>query len=132
MLRVGLHHDGVMLKDHERAVFQHALLPEADVAQGASHLASGHVVVGDLDHGRDAAVVFWRLDRVLDAVVGVPVFPRHPGQVAAIGGPLGLLLGGRVAIDPDDVGLGDRLVIAVVEGLQGLSSGDGSGKSNSA
>ena len=66
-----------------------------------------------------------RLDRVLNAVVGVPVCPRHPRQIAAIGAPLRLLFRLGVARDADDVGSGDGLVVAVVEGFHELAFGDG-------
>ncbi len=103
VLRVGLHHDRVMLKDDQRLVVKNALFPQADVAERAGHLASGHVVVGHLDHSRDAAVRCRRLDGVLDSVVGVPVHPRHASQIAALGGSLCFDLGRFVAPDADDV-----------------------------
>jgi hypothetical protein len=76
MVGVGLHHHAVVLQNHQRLVVQHALLPEADVAKSTGYLATGHVVVGHFDHRGHTAVVRGRLDRVLDAVVGVPSIPH--------------------------------------------------------
>ena len=84
------------------------------MAQSAGHLSARQVVVGHLDHRWDAIMVARRLDRVLDAVVGVPVLPAHPRQIAAVGCSLGLLGRPLVVGDADDVGFGDGLVVAVV------------------
>jgi hypothetical protein len=97
------------------------------MAQSTGHLATGHVVVGHFDHRGHTAVVRWRLDRVLHPVVGVPVFPVHARQIAALGAALRLLHRHLVVRDADDVGFGDGLVVAVVEGFHGLASGDGGG-----
>ena len=74
---VGLHHHAVVFEHHQRAVVDHAFLPEADVAQGTGHLSTGQVVIRHLDHRGYTIVVCWWLDRVLHPVVGVPVFPVH-------------------------------------------------------
>jgi hypothetical protein len=46
-----------MLKHHQRTVIDHALLPEADVAQSTGHLSTGKVVVCDLNHSGYTIVV---------------------------------------------------------------------------
>ncbi len=53
-------------------------------------------------------------DEWVDAVVGVPVHPRHASQFAALGGSLCFDLGGLVALDADDVRCRHAEVIAEV------------------
>jgi len=114
VMYIRLYKHTIMLKHHQRAVVDHALLPKADVAQSTSHLAARQVMICHLDHRGHTAVVRWRLDRVLNAVVGVPVFPVHARQIAAIRSALGFLHRHLVVRDADDVGFGYGLVVAVV------------------